>query len=818
MSSAFACSGDPPDFDALWSASTSRVHTPTTRTQGVDGREVIHQRPHLMDGHGRYLHIRGINVSGSHKAPPTEAFPSRYPLPDDPALAERCQRVPLAEACVPSRDVSYVGRPFPLDEADRWFGELAGLGFNAVRLITNWESIQPYRPGTCGGRGSRYSPECFDLEYLDYYDALISKAQDHGIYVLVDMHQDMFSRHLMAYYNEDPTFGSPADPQRPAPGSLDAIVLSLIPPYSDWVRGHGAPRWVVETCLPEKNLDSPYWGMFRGLGQLTNPDGSLNAQLIFSLQALLGRLAPGGAGVPPWFGDFLAARPSQRFEPNETSDFLPLTPWVVAGGISLDVDRCFAAFFAGDKVFPDRVVDTDGRTKRRDEVANPDALPDLRTYLQDRYTDAYLQIVERARRHENVIGYDLMNEPVGVFLMLAVGGLFAQLAATSDDPDTVDRGPIEQLLTDLLGEGLGGDLFGVINGLALLPTDGRPETLRLWGLDGIDVGAALDLNFAFDAHYLQPFFERLGAAVEAADQNAIIWFEPGSSLRTVTGPQQFWDTPLTRPQGITQLVFAPHWYPDIYPNLGLDSPPRDFNPEEWLYRDFAEPLRAHIAQSPGWLGNVPVVFGEFGTYFNFGGIDAAEASGYALSAHILNRYYEAFESLNTGNMVWCFSAENDRDYGDLWNHEDFSIIGPDGQARGWPAYVRPHARATSGKLIGQQFISQYHFWDPEKGTPRPDRRYTLQMAARESDAPTEVFVPRRQYPDGFYVWLSDGEAFFDAARQVLYWYPSRNEVGTSHALRIDPRFTDREALGWSYYFEGDRVVIGVGDRASTGGR
>ena len=41
-------------------------------------------------------------------------------------------------------------------------------------------------------------------------------------------------------------------------------------------------------------------------------------------------------------------------------------------------------------------------------------------------------------------------------------------------------------LTEPTGCGLGGDLFGVINGLALLPTDGRPETLRLWGLDGID--------------------------------------------------------------------------------------------------------------------------------------------------------------------------------------------------------------------------------------------------------------------------------------------------------------------------------------------
>ena len=68
--------------------------------------------------------------------------------------------------------------------------ELAGLGFNSVRLITNWESIQPYKPNSDICLGSdRYTDECYDLDYLAYYEALIAKAKAHGIYVLVDMHQ-----------------------------------------------------------------------------------------------------------------------------------------------------------------------------------------------------------------------------------------------------------------------------------------------------------------------------------------------------------------------------------------------------------------------------------------------------------------------------------------------------------------------------------------------------------------------------------------------------------------------------------------------------
>ena len=84
MMMAWGCSNEPAPYDALWSETTSRVSTYTTTTEGVDGNTVIHQRPHLMDAHGRYVHMFGINVSGSHKAPPTEAFPSRYPLADDP--------------------------------------------------------------------------------------------------------------------------------------------------------------------------------------------------------------------------------------------------------------------------------------------------------------------------------------------------------------------------------------------------------------------------------------------------------------------------------------------------------------------------------------------------------------------------------------------------------------------------------------------------------------------------------------------------------------------------------------------------------------
>ncbi len=913
------CQGEEVDFERLFTQVTSRVSTPMTETPRLD-RETpqVHQTPYLVDSLGRYVHIRGVNVSGSHKAPPTEVHlainnadtgapsgervrPSRYPLVDtgreecltDFPIPEDCiQPGPDGRPCTESDtcEIDYIGSPFPLEEAEQWFGQMASLGFNSVRLITNWESIQPYRPGSDLCKESeRYTDECYDLEYLEYYDQVITEAEKFGIYVLVDMHQDIFSRHIMTYYNESPSYELSGETIETDPGTVERLILSLFPPYTDWVRGHGAPRWVVQTALPEKKMDSEYWGMFRGLGRLTTENGGVNLTLLTNIQSLLERINPDG-GIPDWLNTLLTSRPARRFAVNETSDILPLTPWIVPGVLSLDVDRSFAALFAGDKAFPGLVVDADGLTKREEEASDSDA-PDLKTYLQGHYVGAYLELAKRAKTHENVIGYDIINEPVGAFLMMALGGLFRQLVppppsceevldcvlpidcreGLADWPacvpteggetpeEAIDRleraagsqfscvdergrdastspedelrwcfnlndelpnhelveegGEFEAMVEEMLGQELGNQVYGVIRGLQLLPSDAHPYTLYQWGLSDIDTGTAISMTLQFEGQYLQAFYETVGQAVQEEDPNAIIWFEPATSLRMLTGAMRFWDQPLTRPQGIKQLVFAPHWYPDIYPYLGINSDPRDFNLDEWLYRDFVEPLHEILHEGPTWLGNIPVVFGEFGTYFNLqaSNEDRDPALSEDLGAHLLNSYYEAFEELSVGNMVWCFSKSNSAEYGEDWNHEDFSIIGPDGEPRGWPAYVRTYARATSGKLIYQRFVSQYEYWKPLAGEPRPTGHYDLHMERRESDHPTEVFVPLKQYPQGFYVTITDGHAVYDAKRQLLYWYPTDDGPGLTHALHIEPWLDDREAPIWSYFFKDGEVLIGRPD-------
>jgi endoglycosylceramidase len=63
------------------------------------------------------------------------------------------------------------------------FDRLASWGWNAVRLLVMWEGLEPERG-------------IYDDAYLDALKALAVAAGERGLYVIVDFHQDLFSRGL----------------------------------------------------------------------------------------------------------------------------------------------------------------------------------------------------------------------------------------------------------------------------------------------------------------------------------------------------------------------------------------------------------------------------------------------------------------------------------------------------------------------------------------------------------------------------------------------------------------------------------------------
>jgi len=207
------------------------------------------------------------------------------------------------------------------------------------------------------------------------------------------------------------------------------------------------------------------------------------------------------------------------------------------------------------------------------------------------------------------------------------------------------------------------------------------------------------------------------------------------------------------------------------------------------------------------LGQLPAVFGEFGSYFNLNGIENAVADNYTVVAHILDNEYQGFEKLFVSRFVWCYGAENDAFYGDGWNHEDFSLFGPGQVPRAELAWGRPHARALAGKPISTHFYSDLHYFDPQKGLELPRREFEVRYASKETPAPTEIMVPTSQYPDGFYVWVSAGRCHYAPKSLTLYHYPSEDVPDFVHWVRVLPRLPNRESKGWSYYFKGESAVV-----------
>ncbi len=120
--------------------------------------------PNFVDEHGRRLILRGVNLDAKVPYKPdgsthiTEGF-----------FEQR-------------RTVSFVGRPFPLADADEHYRRLKNWGLTFFRFLVPWEAIEHEGPGI------------YDEKYLDYLYEMVKKAGEYGHHLYIDIRQDVWSR------------------------------------------------------------------------------------------------------------------------------------------------------------------------------------------------------------------------------------------------------------------------------------------------------------------------------------------------------------------------------------------------------------------------------------------------------------------------------------------------------------------------------------------------------------------------------------------------------------------------------------------------
>ena len=614
----------------------------------------------FVDEYGRIVLLRGVNLAGSSKVP--IGMPTR-----------------VREGFFDQRNVSFVGRPFPLEEADEHLARLREWGLTLVRFLVTWEAIEHAGPGQ------------YDEAYLDYLVQVIEKARQYNIRLFIDPHQDVWGR------------------------------LS---------GGDGAPGWTYEAV-------------------------GFNPQNFTETGAAIVHCIHG--------------------EP------LPRMIWP-SNYSKLAAATMFTLFFGGNDFAP--------QVKIEGEPAQE--------YLQRHFIDAMKQVAQRVKDLPNVVGFDSFNEPSTGYIGAKDLTRHMNILSTDAAPT-----PFESML---LGAGIPRKIniyeMGLLGarkrGQRLINPQGvsawRDGVACIWKQHGVwDVGSSGQprlLKPDYFAHlngrivdstndYIRPFIRRFAREIREVMPHAVIFAENVTLENSLHWTEE--DGP--------NVANAAHWYDvltlffkDHISFFSIDPYTRRFTlGAQRVRRMFAEQLRGIKHWAIREMNQAPTVIGEFGVPFDLKKKHSFRSGDFGPQTRALDSYLDAMDANLLNWTLWNYTPDNDNRWGDQWNDEDLSIFSCDQQTnpqdinsggRALEAVVRPYAQAVAGEPLRMQFH-------------RHARRFEFEFRHHaEITAPTEIFVPNYQYPQGYHVEVSDGVYEIDRAGQrLIYRHGDQREV---HHISIKP--------------------------------
>ncbi|MFX1242634.1 MAG: cellulase family glycosylhydrolase [Promethearchaeota archaeon] len=603
----------------------------------------------FVDEEGRIVLLRGVNLGGSSKVPfnPNGATHIKTDFSDH-------------------KDVSFVGRPFPLKDAEEHFTRLKHWGFNCLRFLITWEAIE------------HKGPRQYDKEYLDYIEEVLKISESYKFYTFIDPHQDVWSR---------------------------------------MTGGDGAPGWTFEKVgLDFKKFDAS--------------DAALVMQY--------------------------------RYKPDNPHSY-PEMHWT-SNAVRFANGTMWTLFFGGKDFAQSCSING----------------VNIQDYLQQHFFNAIKQVAQRVKENPYVIGFEVLNEPEQGWIEKRVDGIGAE-KLSEDFGYTFS--PIDAMLT--------GSGFTRTVGYNELKRFGVKETRRdelnkeriscwlekaddiwkkegVWGLDehGIPIILKNDyftkkqehtINFFED--YLSPFVFNYTKSVREVFPESIIFF--GSHpIRILRGEKLYISVP-------DNVVNATHWYD---PSVGTKRPmikaSYDMAADKIIMgkknvQDMFIRQLNHIKSISKSIHNgVPTLIGEFGIPFDMNKREAYEKlktnPEIAWENHIklLHMIYNALDTNLLNSTQWNYTADNNNQWGDLWNLEDLSIFSKDQQldpkdinsgGRAIEGFCRPHFGRCAGIPLKMEFNYK-------------EKTFYFEFNGDSTiSAPTIIYVPKIQFPDGYEIELSEGE-------------------------------------------------------------
>ena len=630
----------------------------------------------FIDEKGRTVLLRGVNLGGSSKVPftPNGATHIKTDFSNH-------------------REVSFVGRPFPIKEADEHLSRLKHWGFNCLRFLVTWEAIE------------HKGPDEYDKEYLDYIEEILKIIESHKFYTFIDPHQDVWSR---------------------VSG------------------GDGAPGWTFEKV----GLD------------FTKFDGS-DAALVMQY----------------------------RYDPNN-SDAYPPMQWS-SNAIRFANGTMWTLFFGGNDFAPSCKIDG----------AN------AQDYLQEHYIDAIKQIALKVKDNPYVIGFDTLNEPEQGWIEKKVDGFGAE-KLTEELGYTFT--PIDAMLT---GSGYTRVVgYKEIKRLSIKETrrdeinkqnvscwlEGADDIWKkecIWGLDKngepvilnndhfiVKNGKKLD----FYRDYLSPFINSYSESIREVIPDTIIFFE-SHPIRILKGEKLTFNAP-------ENVIHAGHWYDgvtlvtkrsmikanyDILTNkivMGKNNVQTMFINQLSNIKSIAESIH----------GGIPTLIGEFGLPYDLNKKEAFQTfktnpdDAWEKHIKLLTMYYNALDANLLNATQWNYTADNNNEWGDLWNLEDLSIFSRDQQ-------LEPHDINSGGRAIEGFCRPRFIYC---AGTPVKmefnfkEKSFNFEFDADSSiKAPTIIYVPKIQYPYGYEIKVSEGKIFNKADEQLVHIEVEKDGIHTVNIIK-----------------------------------